>query len=350
MGQLLFLRQSFAIWTPFLFNRIAEAINWIVCNRTNNILHYLDDYLITGPANSKVCASSLDTMLTTCQALGVPIAQNKLEGPTLTFLGIEMDTVNRVLRLPQDKLNDITSSSEKWSTTTTCMKQELLSLIGTLSFACKCIPAGRIFLQRMIDLSTTASALHQRITLSTSFQLDLEWWKDFLPTWNGTASFLDSTWTPVPEMELYTDASSTIRCGGYFNGEWFSLQWSAILSNNDHQHSIVWKELLPILLSCLIWGHLWHGRRVMFHCDNESIVHTWRKGSTRCPYIMQLIRAIFLTAASSNFHVMITHIRGTDNNIADALSRLQMNQFHSLAPHATTKQIIDYLRGRHLLT
>ena len=33
-------------------------------------------------------------------------------------------------------------------------------------------------------------------------------------------------------------------------------------------------------------------------------------------------------------HVMITHIIGTNNCIADAISRFQMDRFRSLAPHA----------------
>ncbi|XP_006814834.1 uncharacterized protein LOC102809372 [Saccoglossus kowalevskii] len=257
-----------------------------------------------------------------------------------------------VLRLPDGKLREITETLEKWSMITSCTKRELLSLIGILSFACKCIPAGRTFLRRMINLSTTVTKLQQHLTLTQPFYLDLQWWRDFLPMWNGSAHFLQSKWTPSPEMELYTDASSTLGCGGYFNGEWFSLPWSSIPSSTKPDLSIAWKELLPIFLACSIWGSLWHGKKVLFHCDNESIVNIWRKGSSRCPFIMALVRAIFFKAAKSNFHVMVTHISGINNNIADSLSRLQLQRFRSLAPQATKYPINtrDYIKQlQHLL-
>jgi hypothetical protein len=65
-----------------------------------------------------------------------------------------------------------------------------LSLIGGLSFATKCIPAGRIFLRRLLDLAHSVKQLHHRVRLGPSFQADIDWWLTFLPTWNGSYSFL----------------------------------------------------------------------------------------------------------------------------------------------------------------
>ena len=62
-----------------------------------------------------------------------------------------------------------------------CTKRELLSLVGKLSFACKVVPAGHIFLCRLIDLSTTVKRLHHHIQFTTDAHLDLQWWLDFLP-------------------------------------------------------------------------------------------------------------------------------------------------------------------------
>ena len=58
------------------------------------ILHYLDDYLTAGPADSNLCATYLHTMLTFCDKINAPIKLSKVEGPTthLIFLGIQLDT------------------------------------------------------------------------------------------------------------------------------------------------------------------------------------------------------------------------------------------------------------------
>ena len=53
------------------------------------VLHYLDDFLLVGKPEE--CDQALSGSLTYCAKLGVPIAEQKTEGPVakLVFLGIE---------------------------------------------------------------------------------------------------------------------------------------------------------------------------------------------------------------------------------------------------------------------
>ena len=83
-----------------------------------------------------------------------------------------------------------------------CTQRELLSLIGKSSFCCKVLPAGRIFLRRMIDHSNTLSCLHHHISLTTEAYLDLQWWLDFLPTLSGISLILNTRWIPSPALHL----------------------------------------------------------------------------------------------------------------------------------------------------
>ena len=153
-----------------------------------------------------------------CDHLGIPVASEKLEGPTtgLTFLGIVLDTSAKQLRLPPDKLEELTGLIRCWLGRHKATKRELLSLIGKLSFAAKVVPAGRLFLRRLIDLSTTARKLHHHVTLNAEARADIKWWEDFLPSWNGVAMFLDPEWTAADSLQLYTDASRSLGFGAYF--------------------------------------------------------------------------------------------------------------------------------------
>ena len=114
--------------------------------------------------------------------LGVPLAEDKVDGPSTTvpFLGIMLDSVRLEARLPLDKLARIKQELQTWSAKETAGKRELLSLIGTLSFAAKIVPPGRTFLCRMIDLSSDEPNLNSTITLDDSFKLDLAWWRSFI--------------------------------------------------------------------------------------------------------------------------------------------------------------------------
>ena len=95
-----------------------------------------------------------------------------------------------------------------------CTKRKLLSLISKLSFACKVVPAGRIFLRLLIDLSCSVSKLHHHIRMTSEARQDLIWWSNFLPSWSGTSMILDSKWTLSSAMQLFTDTSGSKGWGG----------------------------------------------------------------------------------------------------------------------------------------
>ena len=69
---------------PFLFNQFATAIHWIPAeNYQANLNHYLDDFFfLVGPPDSPKCAQSVQDILQLCSTLGVPVAMDKLEGPS----------------------------------------------------------------------------------------------------------------------------------------------------------------------------------------------------------------------------------------------------------------------------
>ncbi len=95
---------------PKIFTALADAAEWIVLKDSGGtLLHYLDDFLVIGAPASTECATRLSTLLATFDCLGLPVAPEKLEGPTtrLTFLGIELDTSAMVMRLPREKLRDL---------------------------------------------------------------------------------------------------------------------------------------------------------------------------------------------------------------------------------------------------
>lgn len=85
---------------PYHFNRLANALAWIMQAHTPNLhnMHYLDDYW-TSDSSKQQCAIHLQSLLNTCHELAVSVTQEKIEGPAhvLTFLGIEFDSIEQVL-------------------------------------------------------------------------------------------------------------------------------------------------------------------------------------------------------------------------------------------------------------
>ena len=46
-------------------------------------IHYLDDFLFAGEADSASCQQSLDLALSICGGLGIPIMPEKVAGPRI---------------------------------------------------------------------------------------------------------------------------------------------------------------------------------------------------------------------------------------------------------------------------
>ncbi|XP_055353021.1 uncharacterized protein LOC129598954 [Paramacrobiotus metropolitanus] len=322
--------------SPAIFNRLSDFLEWIVRHVANfaDVLHYVDDFFFAGPANSRLCQLVMEFFFLLCGDLGVPIALDKCDGPstTITFLGVQIDTVTQTLSLPEEKLRDLLSEFQVFSNAKSMTKRDLLSLIGKLSWATKIIPAGRIFLRRMINLANSVRQLHYRISLNKEFRADLNWWLEFLPLWNGFYSFLEPTWTSSADLNLFTDASLTFGCGAVYGHEWLQYEWPSELSSLKPH--ITWCEMFPVLLACHVWGHRWRTLRLTFYSDNSAVVSTWKSFSSRHCGVMDLIRRIYFTAARHNFHVRIVHIPGKDNLAADALSRNRLDLFRQLVPEA----------------
>ena len=72
----------------------------------------------------------------------------------------------------------------------------------------------------------------------------------------------------------------------------------------------------------------------LFHCDNHAVVDIWHKGSTCDSAIMALVHLLYFCAACYHINIVITHIPGTDNCIADSLSCFQNQRFHHLVRSA----------------
>ena len=276
-------------------------------------MHYLDDYFTVGPAISTVCANNVKTIIQVASNVGIPLAPNKPEGPTtrLTFLGILIDSSCMETSLPDDKLQELLSELQSRSSHNKCLKRELPCLIGKLNFACRIIPAGRIFLRRLVDLSTSACLPHHHVTMNREARRNITWWLQFLPTWNGRAK---PHWTKSPDLELFTVASRSLGYGIFCMGHWISKPWPPQLQDR----SIQWKELYPIAITCLLWGQQWSGKKLLFHCDNQAVVDIWASGTSRGPLIMHLVCSIFSSAATHHYTVLVTHIAGTNNSIADS--------------------------------
>ncbi len=164
--------------SPKIFNAVADALAYMIRKRGVQWLeHYLDDYVVVGPSNK--CREDLLTALGTCEEVGFPVAGEKTGWPatTMTLLGIEFDSVNQVLRLPEEKLKRAKEAGSKLEEEEELL-QEGASVPGRSSGPR--MQGGQTGSEILEGLFSTFRRRDHFVRLNAAFRADLEWWNVFL--------------------------------------------------------------------------------------------------------------------------------------------------------------------------
>ena len=320
--------------SPKLFNILADLLAWILEHQgIHHPLHYLDDFLTMGKPQASECYSNLTTMKQVCQLLGVPLAAEKVEGPStcLEFLGITLDTIRMEARLPEEKLSRLKMTVISWLDKCKATKRQILSLVGLLQHEAKVVRAGRIFVRRMYSVAAQVKELNHFTRLNKGFRSDLYWWHTFVSDWNGRGFLQVEQGEQKPTIIIQTDASGAWGCGAFYNGKWFQWQWPA----QWLPIAIMAKELVPLVLSCALWGPELAHKSVLFQCDNMSVVAAVQKGTAKGEMVMHFLRSLWFFTAYYGIILNIEHIAGVTNLAADQLSRCNMQSFFSCHSQAS---------------
>ena len=73
-------------------------------------------------------------------------------------------------------------------------------------------------------------------------------------------------------------------------------------------------------------------RCILFYTDNEALVHVINKNTSKDKTLMVFVRKLVLICLHYNIHFRARHVPGIYNELADSLSRLQVEKFRRLAP------------------
>lgn len=147
----------------------------------DDLLHYLDYFILAAAANSFICASNLLVSVSVVATLGLPLHSQKCPGPAsyMVVMGIELDTTAKIARLPSDKFSSIQDLLPQWSTRRCWKIKEPQLLIGLLDHARMVAWPCCTFLRRMIDLLSCFRNDSHPIRLNVEFRKDLARWVEF---------------------------------------------------------------------------------------------------------------------------------------------------------------------------
>ena len=323
--------------SPRIFNDFADCLEALFQQRAGpaQVRKYLDDFWLVCPGTAPAeAARAYEEIRSVCAEVGVPLATEKCAAPAtrMTLLGLELDTGHLTIALPENKVQALEATLRQLRQRQKCRKRELQSLVGRLVHAARCVPAGRAFSRRLLELAGSAGGPLHWVRLTAAARADMQWWTAFLPTWNGTAPLLDPRGADSGQPVFYTDSARS-GMGAWCEDRWWAVHWPPGFVDSAAP-SMTYLELIPLLVACLVWGGAWRGRRILVRSDNMGVVGCVARGWSGDPRIMALVRHLLFAAARQGFTIHVRHVTTQDNGAADALSRGDLQRFRRLRPAA----------------
>ena len=321
--------------SAYIFNRLTDAVTRYIHRLGHKCFNYLDDFIIIADSFAEACKIQ-NLLISTLRCLGFYISWKKVFSPSqfCRYLGIDIDSVNQRLILPDDKIKKLNSELNFWQDRRTATKFQMQRLCGVLNFCCKVVRGGRVFMFHMIQLLKCFN-LKSRIELPKSFHEDITWWLSFAETFNGCADFFD----PVDRsVELYTDACLN-GLAGVCDSDFYQAKVIPVTDATPsfitlsahhyearvpyyHAANINVLDLIAVLLAFIRWNVKFENTRVISYCDNLQVCYNLAKDKTKNCLSNYCLRQIFWMCASINSYISPVYIPSKYNVDADYLSRL----------------------------
>jgi hypothetical protein len=343
-----FTRMPFGLSSaPYICTQLLGVVAAKLHSYQVVLVRYLDDFLLISPTFARA-ERDLLVAQHVFRWFGLVVNPAKTEGPaqTMSFLGVQIDSVQQTLRVTEDRMAELRTllSEFRLRHQRTASGQALMSLVGKLSFAAACLPGARPFMRRLLDMVPHGSPHVRRklVNLSSYFHLDLHYWSTRLGAWNGRCSWIH----PTP-LVLVTDASlegfgfhvhslppgfdpsrlpAALRPGSGILGLWSDCHRSLV---STHRH-IQWAEMFAALAAILVYSPYVGNHSILLWMDNSSDVGAINRQSSRSRTVTVLVRAMFDLSFHGHFAFRAQHIPGQSNVLADFLSRPTLHQHRPL--------------------
>ena len=190
------------------------------------------------------------------------------------------------MSLPASKLVELQDLVTQFRKCLRASKRQLQQLAGKLNWACRVVYGGRTFLRCILDTMNMLVKPSAQCEPTVNFHVDIQWWCDFLQTYDGKRLFLSQQ-----QVEVATDACP-MAAGAVSSGDWLYYNFGCESSTLSALH-INHKEALAFCLAEERWAPAWENKQVLVSCDIQAAVGMINKGSTGSPLVMQALRRLF---------------------------------------------------------
>ena len=304
---------------PRVFTRITRVILAYLRSKGRTIFAYLDDWLLL--ANSKEESIQFTSeVVSLLSSLGWVINHQKsalIPAQRVTYLGADLDLEKGFAFPSETRIDSIVSLASQISRQHPLRARIWLCFLGHLASLVEVLPLCRLRMRPLQlhvlrHFKPSQDPLSKKIPHNPKLSKDLQWWSDPSNLKSGRC-FREIR----PLSSMFTDASQS-GWGAVLGALALEGQW------NEHEKNLHINvlELRAVVNAVSHWKSVLAGHLLTVFTDNSTtMAYINRQGGTRSPHLCQETLTLFSICQSINLEVKASHLAGTTNTMADALSR-----------------------------
>lgn len=306
----------------YIFTKLTRPLIKKWRSEGKQILMYLDDGLGTHSDENICYEISKQVKHDLIQSGFVPKPEKSLWLPTrqVIFLGYGIDTVNAVLKIPQQRIEKLRSSISSllsdFSVHGRVFVRKVSSVVGQI-ISMSYVLGNIVYIMTKslsIDIAS-AKSWNVCIKLSEESSVQLDFWNKSVQCFNEKKFSNDQSCQSI----AFSDASNT-GYGGYVVNTPVSVA-HGMWTESEKKMSSTWRELFAVKHVLFSMLHIFEGKRVKWFTDNQNVEKIVNKGSMRLD-LQEIAFSIFQLCLKHNISICIEWIPRNFNDRADLISRI----------------------------
>ena len=301
--------------------RVSTAVCHLMATRGFDILAYIDDFC-GAHATFDEAMHAFATFESLCETLGLKTAPEKSAYPstTMEWLGFSFNTKSMEITIPQQKLKEVLSLTESWTTRTHATRRDLQSLAGKLNHVALCVLPARRFMARILA-NLRAAPQTGYVKVDEEASRDVAWFVRYAEASNGRVLL-----RPVLR-QIRIECDACLEGGGGFSPtHYYSVRFPLSWMVNHHISRLEALNVI-IALKSLLTDDL-RCTEILIITDNIAAAYSLTTGRARDPVIASCARELWLIAATRQLTIKVEHAPGESLVLADALSRCHKSPDH----------------------
>ena len=304
----------------YAFIKTTRAV--VTYIRKNNIrcVSYVDDFIVISGKGRIDVDTRFVVGLFRQLGLTINLEKSNLTPSTRqTFIGYIIDTGKSEcaiwIEIPKIRIRNTKHNIGRAIKKGVVNAKGLAKIAGQLVSMTKAVIPAKLMLRNVYRLIATRGSWADTLYLDRGTTADLKWWYANLQAWNGKF---------IPKVEadcvqLATDASS-YAWGGLLvaSGQQAQGSWEPVMAHRSSN----FREMTAVLMSLKSFLSRLKNQKVQILTDNITTCAFINFQGGQSPQLDAVAREIWWLVMNNNIQISAKHIRGKDNVIPDALSRL----------------------------